>query len=235
MADSPATTKGIDSPATPKGAPYDRTPSSSSPNRHSLFRGFFLGMNEVEFLDTVSRQKKDFVIRLSHSAIGSYASVKVYEKGTKVGLVPSLTKFEVNDQAELYAEVEISPELVINCIRTHDPGPNHYESHGNTGEYVYENLRELPQFKITTMIFLPRFFDANGMKINEFGQELIAQFRFAQNTLFPGLEKGIRCACYVGLLASGEKVELSTGLAAIIVTNSDEEFARKFQSIKPKF
>ena len=112
-------------------------------------------------------------------------------------------------------------------------------------EYVFDDPGALPELRLTSFLFLPRFFEAQGVDYEAIGRALLDRYAFIDNTLYAYQEKGFSCAsshyCHIGLLETGELLKVSAPLANLFAWKIDvwipraEVRARWLEDVTPRF
>ena len=97
------------------------------------------------------------------------------------------------------------------------------------------NPPKLPKFTVRRLVFYPGFFDVTGMSAEDFAQLLLRKYRFVGNKLHDGSKKDQCNQCMIGLLATGEAVNLrldSDGQWALEIEPASDDFAKQFRPPK---
>ncbi len=97
------------------------------------------------------------------------------------------------------------------------------------------NPPKLPKFTVRRLVFYPGFFDVTGMSAEDFAQVLLRKYRFVGGKLHDGSKKDQCNQCMIGLLATGEAVNLrldSDGQWALEIEPASDDFAKQFRPPK---
>ncbi|MGZ9104331.1 MAG: hypothetical protein ACXW3M_00615 [Rhodoplanes sp.] len=97
------------------------------------------------------------------------------------------------------------------------------------------NPPKLPKFTVRRLVFYPGFFDVTGMSAEDFAQVLLRKYRFVGNKLHDGSKKDQCNQCMIGLLTTGEAVNLrldSDGQWALEIEPASDDFAKQFRPPK---
>jgi hypothetical protein len=97
------------------------------------------------------------------------------------------------------------------------------------------NPPKLPKFTVRRLVFYPGFFDVTGMSAEDFAQLLLRKYRFVGNKLHDGSKKDQCNQCMIGLLTTGEAVNLrldSDGQWALEIEPASDDFAKQFRPPK---
>lgn len=97
------------------------------------------------------------------------------------------------------------------------------------------NPPKLPKFTVRRLVFYPGFFDVTGMSAEDFAQVLLRKYRFVGNKLHDGSKKDQCNQCMIGLLTTGEAVNLrldSDGQWALEIEPASDDFVKQFRPPK---
>jgi len=207
----------------------------------SKFRGFYLGMNSIEFAQAIARIDVDYVLQFYYVKEGDRSRLfaQIWEKGNYSLFWDWPCGFD-NRKLACVSVKWVGTRDDVNRLGMQHPNQFKFSEDDRGAEYsLILNLSDPPPFSVEKLELFPKFLGANGVTISDFGQSLVRNHQFVGDKLFAGRDKGIKCDCFVGLLKTGERVSLKRTGAKRTAANDDwmldidfpdESFRHKFVS-----